>query len=359
MSDNGGCAEWDPYGFDKLDSTLNIVHTGAALKQVGGPDSYVSYGTGWANASDTPWRLYKHYTQEGGIRTPLIVHWPDGLKTRAGALTTQPGFVTDFMPTLVELCGAKYPTEHNGTAILPVEGESIAPTFRGEDLKPRTLCIEHEGNRMVREGDWKLVALRDKPWELYDLAQDPSEMNDRAGRETDRVKKMGADWTAWAIRCNVISKPSPEIANHTLDIHCDVTPPGDGSRDGVLLAQGGDQRGYALYIAKGTLTFGVREAGKLVTASSASASAGRFHVEARLEKKGSMVLLVNGVAVAHAQASGLIQLQPKDGLSVGEDSESAVGDYRAPNRYRGKVENVSVNTDSSPAEYPKSSAEAD
>ena len=87
LSDNGACAEWDPYGFDKLDSPLNILHTGADLKKVGGPDSYVSYGSGWANACDTPWRLYKHYAQEGGIRTPLIVHWPAGLKTQPGAKT--------------------------------------------------------------------------------------------------------------------------------------------------------------------------------------------------------------------------------------------------------------------------------
>lgn len=74
LSDNGACAEWDPFGFDKLDSPLNILHSGTDLKKVGGPQSYISYGSGWANACDTPWRLYKHYAQEGGIRTPLIVH---------------------------------------------------------------------------------------------------------------------------------------------------------------------------------------------------------------------------------------------------------------------------------------------
>ena len=127
LSDNGACAEWDPFGFDKLDSTLNILHEGADLKKIGAPGSYVSYGSGWANASNSPWRLYKHYAQEGGIRTPLIVHWPQGLKTRAGARTDQPGEVADFMPTLVQLCGATYPAEHNGFPIPPFEGESLAP----------------------------------------------------------------------------------------------------------------------------------------------------------------------------------------------------------------------------------------
>ncbi|MBV9469715.1 MAG: arylsulfatase, partial [Abitibacteriaceae bacterium] len=101
LSDNGACAEWDPWGFDQLDSPKNILHTGADLKQVGGPDSYISYGSGWANASNTPWRLYKHYAQEGGIRTPLIVHWPASLKTKPGTLNTQPSYITDFMPTLL------------------------------------------------------------------------------------------------------------------------------------------------------------------------------------------------------------------------------------------------------------------
>ncbi|HVK03809.1 MAG TPA: arylsulfatase, partial [Armatimonadaceae bacterium] len=104
LSDNGACAEWDPYGFDQLDSPKNVLHTVDDLKRIGAPGSYVSYGSGWANASDTPFRLYKHYAEEGGIRTPLIVHWPRGLKTKAGALTDQLGYLTDFMPTLLEVC---------------------------------------------------------------------------------------------------------------------------------------------------------------------------------------------------------------------------------------------------------------
>lgn len=181
LSDNGACAEWDPYGFDKLDSPLNILHRGADLKKVGGPGSYISYGSGWANAGNTPWRLYKHYAQEGGIRTPMIVHWPAGLQTRPGATTAQLGYVTDFMPTLLQVCGAAYPKERHGADILPAEGESLTPILAGARPTPRVLCVEHEGNRMVREGDWKLVALADRPWELYDLARDPTEMHDQAG----------------------------------------------------------------------------------------------------------------------------------------------------------------------------------
>jgi arylsulfatase A-like enzyme len=114
LSDNGACAEWDPYGFDVNSGPRNILHKGDDLKKVGGPESYISYGSGWANASNTPWRLYKHYAQEGGIRTQLIAHWPKGLKTKAGTHSDQPGWVGDIMPTLLQLCGAQYPNERNG-----------------------------------------------------------------------------------------------------------------------------------------------------------------------------------------------------------------------------------------------------
>ncbi|BDI28786.1 hypothetical protein CCAX7_008370 [Capsulimonas corticalis] len=339
LSDNGACAEWDPYGFDQLDSPKNILHTGDALKTVGGPDSYISYGSGWANASNTPWRLYKHYTQEGGIRTPMIVHWPGGLKTKPGATTDQLGYITDFMPTLLTLCGAEYPKERNGVAILPMEGDSLVPAFSGGKLPPRTLCIEHEGNRMVREGDWKLVALAGKPWELYDLHKDPAEMNDLSAGDPKRVQTMSAAWEDWAVRCQVIANPSPQIAGQPIDIRCDVTPQG---ADGVILAQGGDQRGYALYLQGGKLIFGVREAGKLYTAAVADPPKDKFSLEARLETTGAMTLSINGGPPARGAAPGVIAAQPKDGLSIGEDTQSAVGDYTAPNTLKGKVENVKV-----------------
>ncbi len=339
LSDNGACAEWDPYGFDKLNSPLNILHTGAQLKKVGGPDSYVSYGSGWANASNTPWRLYKHYAQEGGIRTPMIVHWPAGLKTRPGGTTPSLGYVTDFMPTLLKLCDAAYPTERNGIPILPVEGESLASTFQGANPSPRVLCVEHEGNRMVREGDWKLVALADRPWELYDLKSDPTEMHDRAATEPARVQKLSDAWDVWAVRCSVKPRPSPQIAGQPLDIRCDVTPL---AADGVILAQGGNRYGYALSLQAGKPVFSVREDGKLFSAVGPVALKGRFSLQARLEQNGAMTLAVDGKIVARAKAPGVIAVQPQDDLSIGEDTLSAVGDYLPPHALKGSVDNVRI-----------------
>ena len=206
LSDNGACAEWDPWGFDGSSGPVNILHTGAALKTVGGPASYVSYGSGWANACNTPWRLYKHYAHEGGTRTPLILHWPAGLKAKAGSLYVSPGYITDLMATVCEAAGVGYPAERGGVGILPCEGVSLMPALRGESLPERAIFIQHEGNRSVREGDWKLVALKNERWELYNLKDDPVEMHDLADCEPDRVKRMAGVWNAWVARCRAEAK---------------------------------------------------------------------------------------------------------------------------------------------------------
>ncbi|RYG70347.1 hypothetical protein EON80_08120, partial [bacterium] len=345
LSDNGACAEWDPYGFDKLDSTLNIVHKGEELKQVGTEESYVSYGSGWANASNTPWRLYKHYGHEGGTRTPLVVSWPKGLKAKVGSRTDIPGTVADFMPTLVEICGAKYPTERNGQSIIPTQGVSLLPVLKGGNIAARSIFMEHEGNKSVREGNWKLVAISSKPWELYNLASDPTEMKDLSAAQPDRVAKMGADWENWAVNNMVKPKPkpgevtTPDLVDKAIHITCEVAPE---SPDGVILAQGGNQRGYALLLKGGKPVFVVRQAGKLYTAESTQALQGRFNLEAHMEKDGTMRLLANGKEVAKGKAPGVFTAQPADELSIGEDTLSAVGDYESPNPLKGKVEKVKV-----------------
>lgn len=203
LSDNGACAEWDPWGFDETSGPKNILHVGEDLKKVRGPDSYVSYGSGWANTCNTPFRLYKHYGHEGGINTPLIVHWPAGLKTKAGQITREAGHITDFMPTVLELAGVSYPQEHEGQRALPPEGVSLVPVLKGERLPPRQMLTEHEGNRAVREGRWKLVALKDRLWELYDLETDPTEMNSLAANRADLVARLAKAWEDWADRCSV------------------------------------------------------------------------------------------------------------------------------------------------------------
>lgn len=351
MSDNGACAEWDPYGFDKLDSTLNIIHAGPTLKEAGTAESYISYGSGWANACNTPFRLYKHYGQEGGIRSPLIAHWPKGLKAKVGSITNVPVAVADFMPTLVQLTGSTYPTERAGQSILPTQGTSYVPVLDGGSLAPRALCMEHEGNRAIRDGDWKLVALSGKPWELYNLATDPTEMHNLATAEPQRAEKLSAEWQAWAEKSNVIRKANPQLGGKTnpqlvgkaITITGKVTPE-QANADGVVLAQGGDQRGYAIYLEGGKPVFAVRQAGELYTAKATTAPTGTYTLEAHLQKDGTMTLAVNGTIVARGKAPGVFTMQPKDELSIGEDSQSAVGDYKGAHPLKGKIEDVNVTT---------------
>jgi arylsulfatase len=172
----------------------------------GGPDTYIAYGRGWANVSSTPFREYKHWTHEGGIATPLIAHWPAGIApSRKGKLETQPGQLTDIMATCVDLAGATYPGTLGGETIQPMEGASLRTAFRGEPLqRTRPLVWEHEGNRAIRDGRWKLVAKENQPWELYDLDVDRSESRDLAAQHPDRVQRMAADWDQWAARAHVL-----------------------------------------------------------------------------------------------------------------------------------------------------------
>jgi arylsulfatase len=163
LSDNGACWEWDPLGFDESSSPKNILHTGDDLRTIGAPASYVSYGSAWANAGNTPWRSYKHFSHEGGIRTPLIAHWPAGIPAR-GELRPQTGHLIDVMPTLVELAGATYPARRQDTAVQPMEGTSLVPAFANQTVaRPAPLFFEHDGSRGVRDGDWKLVSVVGEP----------------------------------------------------------------------------------------------------------------------------------------------------------------------------------------------------
>jgi arylsulfatase A-like enzyme len=189
LADNGGCAE--------------EVNRGVKGVPPGPPDSFLSYGLPWANASNTPFRLYKHWVHEGGIATPFIAYCP-GVVTQRGKLTHQVAHLVDVMSTCVELAGAKYPQTRNGKAIQPMEGQSLVRTFQGAPLQSRKLFWEHEGNRAIRDGKWKLVSRHPNAWELYDLEADRTEMNDLAAKMPERVKAMTKEYEAWAARCGVV-----------------------------------------------------------------------------------------------------------------------------------------------------------
>jgi arylsulfatase len=175
----------------------------------GPADTYVAYGRDWANVSNTPFREYKHWVHEGGIATPLIVHWPAGVPAaRRGRIEPHPGQLTDLMATCVDVAGANYPAEFAGQKIHPPEGVSLRAAMNGRPpAADRPLFWEHEGNRAVRVGAWKLVAKFPGGWELYDLAADRAEQRDLAAQHPARVREMAAQYDGWAKRVGVLPWP--------------------------------------------------------------------------------------------------------------------------------------------------------
>lgn len=195
MSDNGGNAEAGPNGRDKGDPDK--------------ADSDWFCGESWAFLENTPFRRYKHYNHEGGIATPLIVHWPAGIAAK-NELRKQPAHLIDIMATCVDVSGAAWPKELKGRPIPPAEGRSLIPAFTDKPVERDALYWEHEGNAAVRTGDLKLVRTgRNGPWELYDLAKDRTEQNNLAAAQPDKVKELSAKWEAWAQRTSVLPYPGP------------------------------------------------------------------------------------------------------------------------------------------------------
>jgi arylsulfatase len=202
LSDNGGNAESGPRG--KLEGD-----------EPGGPQSVVFLGQSWATLANTPFWRYKHFTHEGGISTPFIAHWGAGIPSgRRGKLEHQPGHLIDVMATVVEATGATYPTEFNGNAIQPMEGVSLLPAFAGQALERREpIFFEHEGNRAVRAGKWKLVLKHLGPWELYDMEADRTERRNLIDNEPEIARELIAKWNAWAKRADVGPWPGPARAD--------------------------------------------------------------------------------------------------------------------------------------------------
>lgn len=202
LSDNGACAEWDWRGFDTQSSNNNILHTDEDLELMGGPGTYHSVGSGWANASNTPWRMYKHYNYEGGINSPGIIHWPSRLSGKAGALFHKPTHIIDLMPTIIAAGGVDYEGK------MPLPGVDLFEQLNDDSSGIRTLYFEHESNRAIREGNWKLVALKYNPWELYDMTDIRTERLNVAGKYQDVVARLSAKWEVWAEANDVTPLPT-------------------------------------------------------------------------------------------------------------------------------------------------------
>ena len=209
LADNGGCAE---VLTDQWGRSLHVPYylkngtpykSGNDVTRFPGPeDTYMSYSTEWANVSNTPFRMYKHFIHEGGISTPMIAHWPEGIKS-PNRITNQVGHLIDLMTTCIDVSGANYPAKYWGYSIIPAEGQSLRPVFENKTFKHNPIGWEHNGNRGFRDGKWKLVA-KSNEWELYDIEADRTELNDLANSYPEIRHEMIRKYEEWTSRVGVI-----------------------------------------------------------------------------------------------------------------------------------------------------------
>ena len=210
LSDNGACAEGPVLG-GALKGGGNIMDPKKRNLQ-----SSNNYGAAWANVSSTPFRMYKHYTHEGGSATPFIMHWPEGIKPQSDWYR-EPAQIIDIVPTLLEVTGVQYPDSFNGQELHPLCGISLKPSFNGLKLKRnKPMYSEHENNAFMIEDGFKLVgrgvarvAGPDvKKWELYNITLDRTELNDLAKSQPERLKQMAERWHQWSLQNKVYPKPN-------------------------------------------------------------------------------------------------------------------------------------------------------
>ena len=392
IADNGGCAEGmgrkegiqykdsDPEVLKPMKATdlqMDMIprrtREGVVMKQgtevmPGGADTYHGYGRAWANVSNTPFREYKHWVHEGGIGTPLVAHWPKGIAPQLrGKFEHQPAHLIDLMATCVDLGQAEYPKEANGQKIVPMQGVSLKPAFSGKKLgRENPIFWEHEGNRAIRIGKWKLVAKgANGAWELYDLNADRSELNDLSEKHQERTKEMADRWEAWAIEAKAKPWPwnrkkssfskkkvfnlkpdanlpmgvAPMIAKKAFEVEVQLEKQGDG----ILVAQGGDAHGWNLFMNKGFAQFTVRLGGKVekVKASEKLGSK-ELRLSAKLDSKGMVNLYSGDRKIGSGTVSGLVKEMPADGLQVGRDEGGMVGGDKESFAFDGKIRKVRI-----------------
>lgn len=393
IADNGGCAEGmgrkegiqykdsDPEVLKPMkDSDLQMdmipkrTRDGVVMKQgtevkSGGADTYHGYGKAWANVSNTPFREYKHWVHEGGISAPLVAHWPKGIATKLwGKFENQPAHLIDLMATCVQLADADYPKEVKGKKIVPLQGVSLGPAFSGKKLKRENpIFWEHEGNRAIRIENWKLVAKGAKgAWELYDLKADRSELNNLSEKHPERARQMAEKWEAWAIEANAKPWPwnrnkksvgskkkafnldantnltkelSPMIRKKPFEVEVHIEEQGEG----ILVAQGGDTHGWALFIRDNVVHFTLSLGGKIETIKAdKELTEKEGKIVATLNLDGIVELFAGKRKMGSGKVSSLVKEMPIDGLQVGRDEGGTVGDYKDAFDFDGKIKKVRI-----------------
>lgn len=216
LSDNGAspedCMRYGP-GFDRPSHTRSgeVIKypVDKSMEALPGPQTtFASIGEHWANVANTPFRYWKMESFEGGVHTPMIAHWPNGIKAEKGSVTDQVGHVIDLMATFIDLAQTDYPAQYQGHDITPLQGISLAEVFEGgERAGHKVLFNEHMGGRYVRRGEWKLVTLdAEGPWELYHMGDDRTETKNLAEQYPNVVQELISLWKDWAVNHQVLEQ---------------------------------------------------------------------------------------------------------------------------------------------------------
>lgn len=218
LCDNGANAEAGPDG-ELVAQQLPGPDGKLVAQRLGGPHSSVAESMEWATLSNTPFRYFKNFTYEGGISTPFIAHWPAGIDPSLnGTFVKELSHLIDVVPTLLEVTSTKHPVSYNGHELVPLQGRSFAPVFRGQRLGKRTapLFWEYKGDSAIRTEHWKLVRNWDHPWNLYDMSADRSETNDSAAAQPEVAFQLAAQWNTWAGSADSYVDPWTDTYNSIL-----------------------------------------------------------------------------------------------------------------------------------------------
>lgn len=388
MSDNGATNAGGAHGALSEEAVLNDApgeSVTVELDAIGGPAYYNQYPAGWGQASNTPFRRYKHTVHNGGTRSPLIIGGP---AVTAGLVDTSTAFVTDIVPTLLELVGAEAPETVAGVAQRPLQGRSFASTLEGvapaSERDPQ--YFEVAGHRAILAGGWKAVTFHatgsdfdDDRWELYHLADDPAETRDLATEHPERLAQLIELWwreaeanqvlplaargkaqlvhddperTRWVFVPEMTSVPqaaAPEISGHDVTLTIEAPPLEPGS-EGVLMAMGDSFGGLSVFVQHDQLVFTVNALGALTSArlpAGAHHGATRVHAALLLQPHGRAELQLASDALpetATASAPWVPRLRFFMGTAqCARDQQHAVSPaYAGPFPFTGRIERVVV-----------------
>ena len=404
MSDNGASMEGGPNGildtFKSFNGIPEIVEESLSrVDDIGGPDANNNYPMGWAQAGNTPLKRYKRFTHGGGIRDPLIVHWPDKIQDN-GATRRQFHHIIDVVPTVLDILGIEAPDELNDVQQKPVEGTSLAYTFESENAnvpsQKKVQYFEMTGNRGLWQDGWKAVAFHqpgtsydDDEWELYNLEDDFSECHNLADKHPEKLRQMIEAWWVEAGKYDVLplddrtvqlfttskkklipsdrtryeyyppvshltGETSPIIGNRSWTMTVDVERP-DGNENGVLMAIGSNTSGLCCYIKDGHLVFDYNifsDHYTVVSESEVPAGTSTVGVKfERIDRTGQATLTIDGQPSGTVEFPRVMRMISSLGMDIGRDGLAPVtDDYEGSFPFAGTIKRLVVDV---PKRIPK------